>query len=90
MTDLLSLYIESVFSSCSTGSFSLKEELISEHLRSHHPHLTEEKVKQVHAMYRECWSHHPDDSRQTDFFYTIILFAKEKVLLRGKDRKSVV
>lgn len=83
MTDLLSLYIESVFSSCSTGSFSLKEELISEHLRSHHPHLTEEKIKQVHAMYRECWSHHPDDSRQTDFFYTIIQFAKEKVLLRG-------
>lgn len=83
MTDLLSLYIDSVFSSCSTGNFTLNEKLIYEHLRGHYTHLTEEKIKQIHAMYRECWCRDPDDYRQTDFFYSLIQFAKEKILLHG-------
>lgn len=98
MTDILSLFIQAAFSSkLGDGSraaglkgyddTTLFEMRAKDKLRQDCPFLTEEKIRQIGAMYKDCWQKSPDDKSCHGVLYPLVHFVKDKAVYQDGQLK---
>lgn len=100
MTDILSLFIRAAFTvdlGCNVRTLGLKDSLKEEdapfvrwtedRLRQKWFHLTEEKIRQMGAMYKDNWRESPDDQDCHSLLFPLVHFVKDKAVYQGGQLK---
>lgn len=85
MTDNLYLLIDALFKAQGRITFpdcDLREgeNLLVEWIVDHNPHITAEKARLVTSMYRDSWGISPECHSDTNVFYPLVHFVKDKAV----------
>lgn len=85
MTDNLQLLINALFKSQVRTTFSNcdhreGDNLLVEWIVAHNPHITAEKARLITSMYRDLWGISPEGHSETNAFFPLVHFVKDKAV----------
>ena len=85
MTDNLELIINALFKAQGRNTFptcDIREgdDLLNKWIVKHHPHITAEKARLITSMYRDTWSISPEGHSDTNEFFPLVHFVKDKAV----------